>query len=192
MECKSGHIYGKEEKARAVALYQNTGSIRAASIQTGVARSTLRNWIRQSGVGEPQPSQKTSEKASLQRDDTSRSCQKRKADQNQDFLHCASEAMADALLLMQRQVQTALRSQDELDALLLAIRYDDDTPQKERVDTAKAIAKMAQPDMRDMMNAINAMYERMKDMDTGRRGQADLSGLSTDEIRSILAVNGHV
>lgn len=184
LERRGKKVYSDEEKEAAVALYHNKGSIRAVSLQTGIARSTLRKWIQQSTEHQEKPVTESKMTAACM------DVNWRKNGGNGDILRCARAAMADALVLLQRRVQTALRAQDELDALLTAIREDGDMPQKERVETAKAIAKMAQPEMRDMMNAINSIYERMKDMEAAEKGKPDLSGLSTEEIRSILALNG--
>ncbi len=191
MEHRSRNGYSDKERENAVALYQKCGSIRAVSIKTGVARSTLRMWIHKSGLSEKEPKEKAQRDKKTVEKSASNSLTMRRKDEDGEILHCARVTMADALHLLQRQVQTALRSQYELDAFLLALRNADDVPQKERMETAKAIAKMGQPDIRDLMNAINAMYEQMTNIQAAEeKEKVDLSGLSTKEIRAILGANG--
>ena len=155
-----------------MALCRQGKSLRAISTQTGIARSTLRRWMEKGDAQSTTPLPH-----GLMGEETD----------GEEISATAQKAMSDALTLLWKQVKTALGAQKQLDALLQAIREDGDVVQKERLETAKRIAKMAWPDMREWMNAIGSLYDRQATGGGAVEINVDLSGLTTKEIRRLLA-----
>lgn len=185
--------YDEAKRTETVALYGALGNYQAVHRRTGIARSTIRRWVEEAAksarddgaLGQGQMMERT---AAARRDDDA-GAGRIVSDGRGAFVETAQGAMEDALRLVWRQIRTALSAQQALETLLEGIMSDDQTPQKERTETAKAIAKMGKPDIKELMGAVVTLYEKLSDAQERERPGAELmlGHLSTEDIRALLA-----
>ncbi len=166
--------YGNKEKAKAIELYHRLRSFKAVCELTGIARSTLRRWVSEFGDANMVGGKKA---------DTCTDCNM-PADEKEGF----GVVRSAMLQLLWRKIQTAINSQNALEKLLEAVTEDEDTPQKERLEPAKALVKMARPEMKELTYALMALCDKQTQENSERI--PDLSHLSTEEIRMLLEEEG--
>lgn len=132
-----------EERESALALYVATGSIPQVAEQTGLPESTVRDWIKKSNQ-------------------TDNPIAEIRAKRKQEFAEKCWKPITMGVELIERQMETCLDKQGELDKILDMVSdiEDKDIPYKEKQRIINNISKIARPDMRELTTAIGTLYDK--------------------------------
>lgn len=141
MAKRSQKRYSDKDREKALAIYMETGSAQVVSERLNIPRTTIKTWI-----------------GKMSADEIAETRRKKR----EEFATRAWVPINKALTLLDRELDTALNKQDELDALYDIIMDIDkgELSDKRKLEIARKIERLQRMDLRELTTAIGTLYDK--------------------------------
>ena len=127
-------------RERAIQLYGVTGSIAQVARELGLAKSTVHSWIRSDAASQQVEQIRTENKL--------------------QFAQEAGEVLRKSLRLLDRRITTALEHENELEALLQAVREDGELRAPEKEALVHKLRALEVQRLGELATAMGVLYDK--------------------------------
>ena len=127
-------------RERAIQLYGVTGSIAQVARELGLAKSTVHSWIRS--------------------DDVSEQVEQIRTENKLQFAQEAGEVLRKSLRLLDRRITTALEHENQLEALLQAVREDGELRAPEKEALVRKLRALEVQRLGELATAMGVLYDK--------------------------------